>query len=63
MWLPGREILVTVQDEQLGSHFRGRSWAEKLWELQVTGQARVWHVPVTGAFLRLGFEETGLISQ
>ena len=56
LWLAGREILGTIQDEQLSSNFRICSFAGKLRELQATGQAQVWHMPVTGTFMCLGFE-------
>ena len=54
--LAGKEILGTIQDEQLSSNFRSCSCAEKFRELQVTGQAWVWHTAVTGTFLCLGSE-------
>ena len=56
VWLAGREILGTIKDEQLSSNFRSCSCAEKFRELQVTGQAWVWHTAVTGTFLCLGSE-------
>ena len=56
VWLAGREILRTIQDEQLSSNFRSCSCAGKFRELQATGQARVWHTAVTGTFLCLGSE-------
>ena len=56
MWLAGREILGTVQDEQLSSNFRSRSCTGKLKELQATGQAQVYNRAVNGVFLCLGSE-------
>ena len=56
VWLAGREILRTIQDEQLSSSFKNCSRTGKFRELQVTGQAWVWHTAVTGTILCLGSE-------
>ena len=56
VWLDGREILGTIQDEQLSSNFRSCSRTGKFRELQANGQAWVWHTAVTGTFLCLRSE-------
>ena len=53
VWFAGREILGTIHDEQLSSNFRSCSSKGKLRKLQVTGQAWVYHMAMTGAFLCL----------
>ena len=56
VWLARREILGTIQDEQLSSNFRSCSCTGKFRELHANGQACVWHTAVTGTFLCLGSE-------